>query len=188
MAVRKVAATTEEKRIRGTYISGNVVPKPAYEPQQEPKREPQRAPRRAPRQEERIEQNPAFGYRRSIDFTAVVMLLAAFGIVAFFLVQYLSVAAKNMELDKQINQLTEEYSTLCNDNRNRMESIVDEMDLNEVYELAVGKLGMVYPKDNQVIGYAYQGEGYVRQYAAIPDVDLNDKTALEDALDRFFRR
>lgn len=184
MAVRKGAAVTEEKRIRGTYINGNVVPKPVYEPERQPKR----VPKTEPRREQREEQVPLFGFRRGIDFLALSMLVVALGVMVFFMVSYLGVAAKNTELDKKLRELNTDYSALCQSNDNKLANIANEVDLNDVYQVAIGKLGMVYPKDNQIISYDYQGEGYVRQYAAIPQAEPDNRTVLEEVLDQFFRK
>ncbi len=184
MAVRRGAAVSEEKRIRETYIHGNVVPKPVYEPERQPKR----VPKTEPGKQQREEQVPLFGFRRGIDFLALSMLVAALGVMIFFMVGYLGVAAKNTELDKQIRELSTGYNTLCRSNDNKLANIADEVDLKDVYQVAVGKLGMVYPKDNQIITYDYQGEGYVRQYAAIPQAERDKKTVLEEVLDQFFRK
>ncbi len=184
MATRRGTAANEDKRIRGTYVTGNVVPKPVYEPE----RVPQRVPLQRPERRSAEEQAPLFDFRRGIDFMALAMLVAALGITAFVMIQYLSVSAKIVELDKAIKNLTTQYEALQDSNDNKLAEIADQMDLNEVYEIAVGKLGMVYPKDNQIITYQYEGDGYVRQYAAIPSATQETQTVLEQALDRLFRK
>lgn len=183
MATRRGVAE-ENKRLRGNYVVGNVVPKPVYEPEREPRRVPLERPERRSSEE----QLPLFGFRRGIDFAALAMLVAALGVTVFVMIQYLSVSAKIVELDKAISSLTTQYEALRDSNENKLAEIADEVDLNEVYEIAVGKLGMVYPKDNQIITYRYEGDGYVRQYAAIPTASEETQTILEEALDRLFRK
>lgn len=183
MATRRGAAE-ENKRLRGTYVAGNVVPKPVYEPQREPRRVPLERPERRSSEE----QLPLFDFRRGIDFAALVTLVAAVGVTIFVMLQYLSVSARIVELDKAISSLTTQYEALRDSNENKLAEIADEVDLNEVYEIAVGRLGMVYPKDNQIITYQYEGEGYVRQYAAIPTASLETQTLLQEALERLFRK
>ncbi len=183
MAARRNAAE-EERRLRGTYISGNVVPKPVYEPE----RKPQQIPLRRPKQRSEEQPKPLFSFRRGIDFLAMATLLAALGITLLVVIQYLSVSAKIIELDKSITNLTAEYEALHDANQNRLADIASEVDLNEVYEIAVGKLGMVYPKDNQIITYDYEGEGYVRQYSAIPAASKETQTLLEQVLNQMFRK
>ena len=53
--------------------------------------------------------------------------------------------------------------------------------------MAVGQLGMVYPNKNQKIEFTYDADGYVRQYSAIPMTEQEQKTAIEDVLDRILR-
>jgi hypothetical protein len=43
-----------------------------------------------------------------------------------------------------------------------------EISRNYIYTVAVAKLGMVYPDNNQVVYYEPAEEGYVRQLSAIP--------------------
>ena len=44
-----------------------------------------------------------------------------------------------------------------------------QMDLEEVYRIAVEEMGMVYPDNNEVVEYTEQMREYVRQYEDIPN-------------------
>ena len=44
------------------------------------------------------------------------------------------------------------------------------MDRNYIYAVAVEKLGMRYPKENDIVYYEKSDEGYVRQYHDIPEI------------------
>ena len=42
-------------------------------------------------------------------------------------------------------------------------------DMEYIYQMAVGVLGMVYPNNNEVVYYEQQDKGYFRQYQDIPE-------------------
>ena len=54
---------------------------------------------------------------------------------------------------------------------NALEAVLEneKYDLETVYQMAVGVLGMVYPNNNEVIYYNNESEGYFRQYQDIPE-------------------
>ena len=49
---------------------------------------------------------------------------------------------------------------------NKIDTLVD---LSHIYEIAVNELGMVHPKNNQVIPYISKKSTSVRQYSEIPE-------------------
>lgn len=44
-----------------------------------------------------------------------------------------------------------------------------DCDLEYIYQMAVGVLGMVYPNNNEVVYYENGATGYYRQYQDIPE-------------------
>lgn len=42
------------------------------------------------------------------------------------------------------------------------------IDLDEIYQIATGRLGMVYAGEDQVIYYDSSNNDYIRQYESIP--------------------
>ena len=186
-AEKKIMRPTEdsyEKDYRNSYISGNVVPKPLEQPVEAPSSEEKRA-----RKKELWEADaPLYELHKGIDFVTMVMLCAALLVCAYTAIGYLSISSKCVELDKQITQLTSEYETISGANDNRLDAIVANTDFNEIYNYAVGKLGMVYPNENRVIYFDYSEDGYVRQYAEIPELDEDDTLKMENILNRLFQK
>ncbi len=173
----------EVKQNSNPYISGNVVPMPQIE---EPIKTPEKKVKKAKKPEKEEIYAPRVNMRRSIDFVTMMMLCAALAVCAYMAYSYLAVSARSIEVDKKLNALETQYNALVDANDNRLDAIVANTDLNEIYEVAVGRLGMVYPNNNQVIYYEYQGDGYVRQYASIPELNEDNSLAMESILNRIF--
>lgn len=79
-----------------------------------------------------------------------------------------------IETKSDINLVEKEITNakICLDdvnavNEELMCSLDINLDRNYIYNIAVGKLGMVYPKDNKVVYYDNADSGYVIQYSAI---------------------
>ena len=49
--------------------------------------------------------------------------------------------------------------------------MLNAVNLDEVYRVAVQELGMVYPNNNRTVYYQSSADGYVRQFGNIPKVD-----------------
>ena len=47
--------------------------------------------------------------------------------------------------------------------------MTSNVDLNKIKQIALGRLGMKYPSDDQTVTYSTSGNSYVRQYQDIPD-------------------
>ena len=170
----------ENRRLRNQeYIDGNAVRKPLYKPEQTPEQVQQT------REEKRteIDRRPVVGIRRQMDFLSLAVVGVAFAIVMVLAIRYLKVIAEVTETNKAITNLTKNYETLQNENDARLVDIADNINLNDVYEIAVGELGMVYPNHNQIIEYVCTDSGYVRQYSEIPEAaDEGDTDAITDVL------
>ena len=50
-----------------------------------------------------------------------------------------------------------------------MKPFDNDMILNKIKQIALGRLGMKYPSDDQTVTYSTSGNSYVRQYQDIPD-------------------
>lgn len=152
---------------------------PAYEPQRKVQRK--KAVRRA-------EQSaPLIGIRKNMGFFACAIMVAALVCVLYQGIGYLFVHAATQELDKEITALTNECANLTRTNDEREQMIASSLDINKVYEIAVGQYGMVYPRDNEVIVFNYKNDGYVRQYSAVADEVKPEQTTIERILGKIMR-
>lgn len=179
---RQQRQNSNSARIKNqAYIEGNTVRKTAYEPEQTPVVTPEVEAR--PRRE--IDRRPVTGFRRNMDFLTTAVLGISMAIVLVLALQFLKVSAAVTELDKEIVTMTKQYEKLRGENDSALFDIADDINLNEVYEIAVGKLGMVYPNHNQIVEFECVGDGYVRQYTSVPDAADEGNT---DAVTQVLRR
>ena len=84
--------------------------------------------------------------------------------------RYIEVRAEITQANKKIEVAKTELKDIQNKNSALMSQLDVEMDRNYIYAMAVGKLGMKYPKENDIIYYTKADEGYVRQYHDIPEL------------------
>ncbi len=166
------------------YVDGSAAKQLAPAPQYDPHREKRRAVEEQP---EYREEPSLVGIRRNIDIISAVLLVTAILVTSVLAIRYLNVSARITEIDKSIASLNESLQAATQENDSMLASIADGVDLNEVYRVAVGELGMVYPNNNQVIHFTYENDGYVRQYGAIPETDAEQKSTVFEILNRLLR-
>ena len=68
-----------------------------------------------------------------------------------------------------VASLEEELADLKEDNDAYYSQVTSNVDLNKIKQIALGRLGMKYPSDDQTVTYSTSGNSYVRQYQDIPD-------------------
>lgn len=122
-----------------------------------------------PQTVERPARQPHVG--RGIDFISMLLLTVAMAATLFVCFQYLKAQAESIQLGKQIVTLETQLGTLTDQNDTMEIAINKPVDLDEIYRIAVGELGMVHPNNNTVIEYESNEVGYARQYEEIPSVE-----------------
>ncbi|MBE5950346.1 MAG: hypothetical protein E7260_01990 [Lachnospiraceae bacterium] len=120
-----------------------------------------------------IEQQQPKQQRRTgigADIFSMLLLAVTISMTFYMCITYLMVQSDLTQLDKAIDRLESEISSVSKEN-DAMEAVLDSevADLEYIYQMAVGVLGMVYPNNNEVIYYDYQDTGYFRQYQDIPE-------------------
>lgn len=152
-----------QRRYETTYIDGNVV------------RHIQTAPERASQQRERRSRSTEVNTRRNrekaLNMTMpYVMFLAAASIATVFLcVNYLKLQAQGTTLRREITSMESRLSTMRLANDNAYEEALSSVNMEQVKEIAVSQLGMVYADDGQVITYNSQNGDFIRQYMEVPE-------------------
>ncbi|MBO5352014.1 MAG: septum formation initiator family protein [Lachnospiraceae bacterium] len=146
------------------YENGSAVRK--LQPQWEPEQEEVRRPRRL----EQPQEEPVIKTGLGIDLISALLLMSAIAVTLLVCVNYLKVQSDVVQLNKSISGLEQQLSSLEKEN-NALESVLEneQYDLETVYQMAVGVLGMVYPNNNEVLYYNNEAEGYYRQYQDIPE-------------------
>ena len=76
-----------------------------------------------------------------------------------------SVLKKN---EQAVTALQSQLQTVQEQNNSLKESLNKTIDLDEIYQIATGRLGMVYAGEDQVIYYDSNNNDYIRQYESIP--------------------
>lgn len=125
---------------------------------------------RRPREVERPEIQPKVKVGQGIDLLSALFLMGAIVATLFVCVNYLKVQSDVVQLNKTISGLEKEITGLEKENDALAAVLENEKyDLETVYQMAVGVLGMVYPNHNEVIYYNNESQGYFRQYQDIPE-------------------
>ena len=70
---------------------------------------------------------------------------------------------------KAVAVLESELTELKEDNDAYESQVTSNVDLNEIKKIAIGRLGMKYPSDDQKMTYQSSTSSYVRQYQDIPE-------------------
>ena len=154
---------------------GNTAPKaePVHEPapkKQEVQR-PKRQEKQSPKQETKTRTYAKPRVEHNIGFFSMCILLAAILATLYTCFMYLKVQSETVVITKEIRQLETELESLQDRNEAASDEVLDAVNLDEVYRIAVQELGMVYPNNNRTVYYKSASEGYVRQFGDIPKVD-----------------
>ena len=125
---------------------------------------------RRPRPVEQPKDQPKVNVGQGIDLLSALLLITAIVATLFVCMNYLKIRSDVIYLNKSITALEKEITGLEKEN-NALEAVLEneKFDLETVYQMAVGVLGMVYPNNNEVIYYNSEFEGYFRQYQDIPE-------------------
>lgn len=103
-----------------------------------------------------------------INFASLLVLVAAISVTVFMCYEYLTLQADVSGLNKQIKAGKVELVELTKENDAAQSKLNKAVDLDKIYQIAVGEYGMVYPNKNAVITYESGKSDYVRQYEDIP--------------------
>lgn len=137
-----------------------------------PEREPDRY-ERIRRREEQQEERKLVRLGRGVNFLGMLMLSAAIFATAYCCISYLDLRAESKRLDQEIASLQDELLDMIDANHAKEEMLTSSIDLDQIYQTAVGELGMVFPNHNEVIYYDPADTSYVRQYADIPETAIS---------------
>lgn len=150
-----------QRQYTNTYIDGNVV------------RHIQEMPDRDTRRQQRSRTSVKTRRNREkalhITMPYVLFLTAAAIATVFLCVNYLKLQAKGTTYRNQIALLESNLNTARMANDNAYEDAISSVNMEEIKNIAVNELGMVYANEGQVIFYNSQDGDYIRQYGEIPE-------------------
>ena len=123
-----------------------------------------------PQRTEKQEAQPKVRVVSGIDLISALFLMGAIIATLFVCVNYLKIQSDVVILNKSIGALEKQITSLDKENDALAAVLENETyDLETIYQMAVGVLGMVYPNNNEVIYYNNESTGYFRQYQDIPE-------------------
>ena len=170
---------TNARNARGMYVDGNAVRR-----LQEVPARPYQAPgvQTARRVRENMPERPAAHPRqlsreaqrnrekaKSMGRGFVVFLAVVSVAVLFCCVNYLQLKSELTGKIKTVASLETELSQIKEDNNAYESQVTSNVDLNTIKKLAIGRLVMNYPKDDQKKTYTMPSNSYVRQYQEVPE-------------------
>ncbi|MBQ8804670.1 MAG: hypothetical protein IJZ53_13660 [Tyzzerella sp.] len=140
------------------YVHGNVVRKEqtvTKVPAQQPKEVSQR-----------VRKNRSNALHMNKGYVAFLAVAAV--VVLFACVQYLQLQSEITNRSKHITSLQQELADAKEANTTKYNVIMNSMNLEEVRDIAMNRLGMVYAAPEQIITYKSPTSNAIAQYEAIP--------------------
>ena len=170
---------------RGMYVEGNTARRLAEVPDRRNQSYGQNAGqvRRRPRTNTKTREQREALERRQVSKEAIrnrekamgmsrgfVVFLAAVSVaVLFFSTHYIQLKSEITARLREVAALESELSQLKEDNDAYYSQVTSNVDLTSIKKVAIGRLGMKYPSDDQTVTYETSRSSYVRQYQDVPD-------------------
>jgi cell division protein FtsL len=104
-----------------------------------------------------------------INKAFVVFLAAVTAVIVAVCVQFLRLKSDITTSMKQVASLESELSQLKEENDAYYSQVTSSVDVSEIRKIAIGRLGMKYPSEDQTETYQTARSSYVRQYQDIPE-------------------
>ncbi|MGN0204131.1 MAG: hypothetical protein ACI4BB_06290 [Coprococcus sp.] len=128
--------------------------------------EPQRKKNQQVRQQE-----PEIRHEKRVsafDLKYTLFLIVSVGITLGTCFMYMRSNSELTRTERSVAALQSQLQDIQEQNNSLKESLNVTIDLEEVYQIATKRLGMVYASEEQVIYYNSSNSDYVRQYESIP--------------------
>jgi cell division protein FtsL len=97
-----------------------------------------------------------------MNFAYVCFLTIALLLAATVLISYVQMKADLTNYSSDISKLKAELNNLRMANEEAYNRIQNSIDLEEIKRIAIGKLGMTFPEEGQVVTYDNTGSDYFR--------------------------
>ena len=144
------------------YIDGNTARRLREEPVQPKRRTVSAQPKSDPKPIQHKKRVSAF------DLKYTLFLVTSVGITLATCFMYLHSNSILNKHEREVTALQTQLQTVQEQNNSLKESLNKTIDLDEIYQTATGRLGMVYAGEDQVIYYDSSNDDYIRQYESIP--------------------
>ena len=160
---RRVNSRAGQYRKYSTYEDGNAVRELEVYPEERERRKERVRRRQASRQ---IQKNRRRA--RNLGPGYLVFLSAVCTATLFLCVHYLQLKSSYTEQLENVAALESELSQLKADNDAYYNQVQTSVNLNEIKEKAMSKLGMHYADESQIRYYSAKDNSYMRQYQDVP--------------------
>lgn len=162
---------------RSVYVEGSAARRLAEAPAREyyPARPPQRKrPQeqvRSPRLNRQVSYEAQKNRAKAMSMSGgfVVFLAVVSVAILFFCINYIQLKSQITSSMKNVAALESELSQLKEDNDAYYSQVTSNVDLSRIKKIALSRLDMKYPSDDQIMTYTTAASSYVRQYQDVPD-------------------
>lgn len=144
------------------YIEGNTARKLNTAPERV-----ERPVREERRVNERISRNTRRARAFDLKYTMALTVATVFLFVSC--VNMLTLQADITEQRREIATLERNLESLIDTNNETGKRLESSVDLTKVYDTAIKELGMVYPKNGQIVSYEASNPDYVKQFKDVPE-------------------
>ena len=161
---RQNQSTRQTTYRNSQYVYGSAVRQPARTPERQPER------RQAPREVERPQVRPGRHAGRKSQFSIpfFMFLMCTMAFCGLVLVNYVSIRSEITASNEKITALESTLNDMRLENDEDYSRIKNGIDLTEIKMKAIGKLGMTYATEGQIVYYSEMDDDYVRQVSDIP--------------------
>lgn len=173
--------TTSRRSSQGTYVDGNTVRKVQEVPTRREYHQPKRSARKkqarpalGPGQEltrqgkslsREAQRNRAKANNMNRNFAIFLGVLGV--VVVFCSINYLRLKTECTSKRSQVASLESQLAELKEDNDAYESQVTSSEDLERIKKVAIGRLGMKYPSNQQTETYTTEGGSFVRQYQEV---------------------
>lgn len=130
---------------------------------------PEERPQRRKSVSRRAQKNRARAVQMSRGY---VLFLTVVSVAALLMcVRYLKLKAEITTQTSQIASMESALNELKADNDALYNTVTSSVDLEKIRQEAMNRLGMDYPRKDQIYQFDTSGNSYVRQYKDVPDAE-----------------
>ncbi len=164
---------TNDYRLNNSYVYGNTVRKIAVEelPERKEKVRPERKQLSEEEKKELLRERKEAKRLHKLNCLYILMVTAVVGVLFTMCIQYINLYAESQERANNVASLKAQVNKAITDNDMTEVEINGSINYDEILDIAVNQLGMVYPSRSQVVTYDSSESQYVKQYTDVPSAD-----------------
>lgn len=147
-----------------TYVEGNTVRKAAAMPRRVPREREER------REKPRIDHQTRRNQQRALQMSPGYLLFLSLAICVTVGVcaLYIHVQSEYNQRMRHVAILESQILDLKTDNDAALKRIESSINMDEIQDIAMNEMGMVYPGQDQIVCFSVETKDYMNQYQDIP--------------------